>query len=111
MFKELGALMGLMKNLPKIQEELARQQQTMSQLQAEGDAGAGMVRVKVNGLFQILSIQISPEAMQDREMLEDLLRSATNVAMSKVRQRVAEETQKTMGNLGMPAGFPIPGME
>jgi len=113
MFKEMGAFMGLMKNLPKIQEELAKQQAAMGQISAEGDAGAGMVKVKINGHFQVLSVQIGAEAVQggDREMLEDLVKSAMNSALAKVRQLMAQEAQKTMGSLGLPPGLPLPGME
>ena len=41
MFKEIGQLAGLMRNLPKIKEEMERLQQRLGQLVAEGDAGAG----------------------------------------------------------------------
>lgn len=44
MFKELGQMASLMKNLPKIREEMGKLQERMGQITAEGDAGAGMVR-------------------------------------------------------------------
>ncbi len=111
MFKELGALAGLFKNMPKIQEEMARHQQTLGTLVAEGDAGAGMVRVKINGRLEMVALQIAPEALADRELLEDLICAASNQALSKARQLVADETRKMMGNLGLPVGmFPIPGL-
>jgi DNA-binding YbaB/EbfC family protein len=112
MFKELGQLASLMKNLPKIQENMQQLQQRLGQVTAEGATGAGMVRVRVNGRMEMVACLISEEAMQmnDREMLEDLIKSATNQALEKVRQQVAEETAKMAGGLGLPPGFSFPGL-
>jgi nucleoid-associated protein EbfC len=111
-FKEMGSLMGLLKNLPKIQEEMAQMQERLAQVSAEGDAGAGMVRVKVNGKFDMISCALSDEALKlnDREMLQDLIKAATNQAVAKAREAVQEETGKMAGNLGLPPGFKMPGL-
>jgi DNA-binding YbaB/EbfC family protein len=110
MFKEIGQLAGLMKNLPRIREEMERFQENLGQLSAEGDAGAGMVRVRVNGRMEVLSCRITEEALKDREMLEDLVRGATNAALDKMRRLVAEETGKVAGSLGLPPGMNLPGL-
>src|SRR5882762_3117043 len=80
MFKELGQLTTLMKMLPKIKEEMDRYQQQLAQIIAEGDAGGGMVKVTVNGKMEVLSCSLTDEALKlnDREMLEELIRAATN---------------------------------
>ena len=112
MFKELGQIFGMARNLPKIREEMEKLQQKLGQLIAEGDAGAGMVKVKVNGRMEILSYHLSDEAMKlnDREMLEDLLRAATNQGLQKARLMVAEETSKMATGLGLPPGMGMPGL-
>jgi DNA-binding YbaB/EbfC family protein len=110
MFKELGALAGLMKNLPKIKEEVDRLQQRLGQLIAEGDAGGGMVKVRVTGKMEMVSCIISADALSDRELLEDLVRSATNQALDRARQQVAEETTKMASGLGLPPGLGLPGL-
>ncbi len=91
MLKELGSLMSLMNNRGKIQEEVAKLQQTVAQMTAEGTAGAGMVTVRVNGKMEVLGITIGEEAwkLNDREMLEDLIAAATNQALAKVRDDLA----------------------
>ncbi len=108
----LGQIMGLASQLPKIQEEMGKLQQRVAQLTAEGDAGAGMVRVRVNGKQEILSCNLSEEIFQsgDREMLEELIRGAVNQAMERVRAQVADETRKTVTGLGLPVGAGLPGM-
>src|SRR5712692_6750945 len=94
MLKELGQLAGLMRQLPKIKEEMERFQQKIGQITAEGDAGGGMVKARVNGKMEVLGCTLSDEAMKlnDRELLEDLITAALNQALEKVRRQVAEET-------------------
>lgn len=110
MFKELGALASLMKNLPKIKEEMGNLQEKLGQITAEGDAGAGMVKVRVNGHLEIQQCKISDEAAKDREMLEDLIVAAMNQALKKARAAVAEETSKMATGLGLPPGMNLPGL-
>src|SRR5215468_10015281 len=112
MFKEIGQLAGLMKNLPKIREEMGKLQERMGQIVADGDAGAGMVKTKVNGHLEVQNITISDEAlkMNDKEMLEDLIAAAVNQALKKARQLVAGETGKMATGLGLPAGMNLPGL-
>jgi DNA-binding YbaB/EbfC family protein len=112
MFKEIGQLFSLSRNLPKIREEMEKLQQKLGQMSAEGDAGAGMVKVKINGRMEVLSCHLSDETlkMNDREMLEELIRAATNQAIQKARVMVAEETQKMAAGLGLPPGMGLPGL-
>jgi nucleoid-associated protein EbfC len=112
MFDKLGQMAGLLRQLPKLREEMDKFQQRVGQITAEGDAGGGMVRVRVNGKMEILGCTLSDEVMRlnDREMLEDLIRAAANQALTKVRQQVAEETTKMASGLGLPPGSGLPGM-
>src|SRR6516162_9453873 len=98
MFEKLSAFAGLIRNLPKMKEEIERAQQRLGQLTAEGDAGGGMVKVRANGRMEILSCTISDDAMKsnDRELVEELIRSAANQALEKVRRLAAEEMSQTM---------------
>jgi nucleoid-associated protein EbfC len=107
MIKELGAMMNLLGNKGKIQDEMQKFQQTIAGLTAEATAGADFVMVKVNGQMSILNVHISDEAlaMNDREMLEDLIAAATNQALHKIRETIAEETTKMTMNLGLPPGM------
>jgi len=112
MFGDLGKLAGLLTKTHKIREEMEKLQDRLGKVTAEGTAGAGYVTVKVNGKFAVLSCRLSEEvmALQDREMLEDLIAAAANQAMEKARQLIAEETQKMTAELGLPAGVSLPGL-
>jgi DNA-binding YbaB/EbfC family protein len=111
-FKGLGQFASLLGNLPKIQEEMEKFQQRVGQITAEGDAGAGMVKVRVNGRMEVLACALSDEAMRlnDREMLEDLIKAAANQALEKVRAQLKEETGKMATGFGLPQGMNIPGL-
>ncbi|HZZ79874.1 MAG TPA: YbaB/EbfC family nucleoid-associated protein [Gemmataceae bacterium] len=110
MFEKLGQIASLMKNLPKMQEEMAKMQASLGKILVEGDAGGGMVKAKVNGHMEVVACTISEEAIKDRELLEDLTRAAINQAIQKAKQAVAEETSKMAGTLGfgLPPGFQMP---
>jgi len=112
MFDKIRQMMGMLGNLPKIREQMESLQQRLGQISADGDAGAGTVKVKVNGRMEVVSCQLSEDALKtaDREMLEDLIKAAVNQAIGKVRQQVAEESGKMATNLGLPAGMQLPGM-
>lgn len=112
MFKEIGQIASLMKNLPKIRDEMGKFQEKLGQIIGEGDSGGGMVRVRVNGHMEVLKIVVSDEALKgnDREFLEDLIVGAVNQALKKTKQLVADETSKMATGLGMPPGMNLPGV-
>ena len=114
-FGKLGQMASLFSNLPRIQEEMQKFQQNLGQVTAEGEAGAGAVKVTVNGRFEVVSCRLtqSPITDGDREMLEELIKAATNQAMQKVRQQIAEGYAKVFTGLGlppMPPGMGLPGL-
>ena len=104
MFKELGAMMNLMNNKGKIQEEMGKFQAAVAAITADGAAGGGMVTASVNGKMELLSVKITDDALKldDREVLEDLVTAAVNLAMSKARELVAAETGRMAGSMGLP---------
>lgn len=112
LFGNFGQLASLMMNPARLQEEAERMRERLEQIVTEGDAGAGMVKVRINGRMVVLSCTLSAEALalNDREMLEDLIKAATNQALDKARQLVAEETTKLMGGMGLPPGLNLPGL-
>ena len=112
MFKEIGQIASMLKNLPKIKEEMGKLQGRLAQITAEGDAGGGMVKIRVNGNMELLGCTLSDEAVKlnDKELLEDLIKAAVNQALQRVRTLVAEETGKMATSLGLPAGMNLPGL-
>ena len=107
MFNELGQMMKLLGNRSKIQEEAQKFKAQVDTITAEATAGGGFVTVKPNGRMEVLSVRISEDAMNlnDREMLEDLVAAATNQALNKVRELLAQESAKMAANIGLPPGM------
>lgn len=91
----------LLKQAQKMQEQI---QQEMDALQVEATAGGGMVTVRMSGQKQLLSVSLDPTLLApgEKEMLEDLLVAAVNLAT----QKVDEALQSKMGGLGGGLGFP-----
>jgi len=112
MFRELGQMASLMRQLPKIKEEMERLQRRLAEVATEAEAGGGMVKARVNGKMELLACTLSDEALRlnDRELLEDLIRSAVNAAIAKARLKAAEETAKMATELGLPTGMNLPGL-
>jgi DNA-binding YbaB/EbfC family protein len=112
MFGKLGQIASLLGNLPRLQEDMKKFQESLGSIVAEGDAGAGAVKVRVNGRMEVLGCQLAESAMTggDRELLEDLIKAATNQALQKVRQLVMEQYSKMFAGMGLPPGMSLPGV-
>ena len=107
MFK--GNMSKLLKQAQEIQQQIEEVQGQLSDMIVEAESGGGMVTVKVNGKQEVLEVNIDPEAMaEDREMLEDLIISALNKALSKAQTDSQEKMNSVAG--GMMSGLKIPGM-
>lgn len=102
-----GGMQGLMKQAQKMQEDLARAQQEAEQFSAEGSAGGGMVKVSVNGKYEIQSVAISRDVVNpdDIEMLQDLIVAASNEALEKVKQNLKAQMTKVTGGMSIPGLF------
>ena len=107
MFK--GNMSKLLKQAQEMQQQIEEVQGQLSDMIVEAESGGGMVTVKVNGKQEVLEVNIDPEAMaEDREMLEDLIISALNKALSKAQTDSQEKMNTVAG--GMMSGLEIPGM-
>ena len=104
MMKEFAAIASLMKQAQGMGGKLQEVRDRMAQLRCEGQAGAGMVTVEVSGELKIIGCRIDPSLFQsgDREMLEELICSATNQALSKIRETQVKEMQSMTGGLSIP---------
>jgi DNA-binding YbaB/EbfC family protein len=96
----------ILKNAQKIQEQMGSFQEKLGTLRATGSAGGGMVEIDLNGKMEILAVRISPEVMEDREMLQDLVAAAFNSAMEKIREVINREMGAMAGGLGISGAFP-----
>ncbi len=98
---------GLLEKAREIQQRIAEAQARLGERTATGESGGGMVRVKVNGRQEVLAVEIDPEVIdrEEKEMLQDLVVSATNQALRAVREVVASEMSGLTGGLSIPGLF------
>lgn len=102
-----GNMQKMMKQVQKMQADMARLQEELATRNVEAGAGGGMVTVVVNGKQEVMSIKIKPEAVdpEDVEMLEDLLVAAVKEAVRKSQEMVSEEMNKITGGMKIPGMF------
>ena len=102
-----GNMADLMKQAQAMQEQLGKIQEEAETKTVEASAGGGMVTVTVNGGMKITKIAIEPEVLksEDPEMLQDLLVAATNEALRKTKELMAQEVKGLTGGMGIPGMF------
>ena len=93
----------IMKQAQKMQEQLAKVQEEAANKIVEASAGGGMVTVTANGRQEVLSVKIERDVVNpdDIEMLQDLIVAATNEALKKGRDMLADEMKSMTGGLGL----------
>ena len=107
MFK--GNMSKLLKQAQSVQQEIEKVQSQLSDMIIEGESGGGMVKVKVNGKQEVLELNIDETTLEeDKEVIEDLIVSALNKALSKAQIDSQEKMNSVAG--GMMRGLKIPGM-
>lgn len=100
----------IMKQAQEMQAKMAEMQESLAAYEADGEAGAGLVRATVSGKGELKSLKISPQAMdpEDPTLLEDLVIAAFADAKGKAEAYSQEKMQDVTGGLGLPAGFKLP---
>jgi DNA-binding YbaB/EbfC family protein len=104
MLGSLGNLGALLKQAQQIGGRLESVNQELKARRATGSAGGGLVEIEVNGLQEVLACRIDPSLVEqkDRELIEDLVRAATNQALSKAKQLHAEAMKSLAGGMELP---------
>ncbi len=97
----------MMKQAQKLQKRMQEIQEELANKTVEGTSGGGMVKVTVNGRYEVLAVKIEAEVVdpQDVELLEDLVSAAVNNALENARAMMESEMSKLM-----PPGFGMPGL-
>jgi DNA-binding YbaB/EbfC family protein len=102
-----GNMNNMMKQVQKMQREMAKLQEEVEQRTVEASSGGGAVKVVANGKKEIISITIKPEVIDpdDAEMLQDLVVAAINEAMRQADEMISKEMSKITGGLNIPGGL------
>ena len=92
----------MMRQAQKQLAQIQRIQDELEGLTVEGSAGGGVVKVTMSGKQVVESVNIDPEALEDVELLQDLVAAAVNDAFSKTQQLAAQKMGAITGGLKIP---------
>ena len=93
-----------MRQLQKLQQEMAKAQEEIQNATTEGSAAGGVVTVAMSGDFRITKVTLKPEVVdpQDVETLEDLIVVACTDAHKKMQDFAAKRMGAVTGGMRIP---------
>jgi DNA-binding YbaB/EbfC family protein len=99
-----GNMQALLQQAQKMQKDMQKAQVEAEAFEAEGSVGGGAVKIKVNGKYEVVSVEIKPEAVDpsDIELFQDMVKSAANDALMKIRQNTESKLSKVTGGVNVP---------
>lgn len=97
----------MMQQAQQMQAKMEKMQEELEDRTVEATSGGGVVKVVVNGKFQVLDLEIDPDAVdpEDVEMLEDLVLAAINEGMRNVQDMINDEMGDLTGGMNLPGMF------
>jgi nucleoid-associated protein EbfC len=111
MFDNFKNLASLMSQAGQLKEKLADIQEQLAARTVEADAGAGAVRVVMNGKLEVQRVELDRAMIRtlagegddaDQQMIEELITAAMNAATAKVREMIQQEFAGLTGGLNLP---------
>lgn len=111
MMKGLGDFGKLMQQAQEMQQKMAEAQERIAAIEAEGSAGAGMVRARASAQGEVRALKVDPSLLDgsyEKEVLEDLIVAAVNDAVRRAREEGQKEMAKVAEGLPLPPGMKLP---
>lgn len=99
-----GNMNNMMKQIEKLQKEMAEMQENLKNEEISATAGGGAVTVTVNGNKELVSVKLDKEVVdpEDVEMLEDLIVAAVNEALRNAEEKMNSQMSKLTSGLNIP---------
>jgi hypothetical protein len=95
--------MNIQKMLQQAQAAQAQIQKALAELEVEGSAGGGLVRVRLSGLKELKGVQIDAAALQGEEA--GLVADLVMAAWEEATRQLDEQSKALLSRLGMPPGL------
>ncbi|KZN12647.1 MULTISPECIES: YbaB/EbfC family nucleoid-associated protein [Marinomonas] len=107
MFK--GGMGNMMRQAQKMQENMQKAQEEIANMEVEGQAGAGLVKVVMTGRHDVKRVSIDDSLFEDdKEMLEDLIAAAMNDAVRNIETNQKNKMEEATAGMSLPPGFKMP---
>lgn len=104
-----GGIGNMMKQAQKMQADMQKAQEEIANMEVEGQAGGGMVKVTMNGRHEVRRVQLDDSLMEDdKDMIEDLLAAAVNDAVRRIEQESSEKMSGITAGMNLPGGLKLP---
>ena len=104
-----GGIGNLMKQAQKMQEDMAKAQEEMANIEVTGQSGGGMVSVVMTCRHDVKRISIDDSLLSDdKDMLEDLIAAAVNDAVRQVEKTSSDKMSGMTAGLNLPDGMKLP---
>ena len=111
---DIMKIMGQVKDMQsKLKERMDEAQSKLADVSSIAESGGGMVKAQVNGKRQVIGLSIDPSLLKEdnKQMVQDLIISAVNMALEDVEGKIKEEMQKaTEGAMPNIPGFNLGNM-
>ena len=103
-------LQKMMKQAQEMQNRITQMQAKVEAEEADGEAGGGAVKIRINGKHELLKVAIDPSLLSadEKETLEDLIVVAYANAKSKIDESTATQMKSVTSGLNLPAGIKLP---
>jgi hypothetical protein len=104
-----GGLGNLMKQAQLVQENMKKLQEQLAEMEIEGEAGSGLVKIVMTGRHEVRRVTIDPKLLgDDKDMLEDLVAAAANDAVRKIEATTQQKMAAATAGLPLPPGLKLP---
>ena len=107
---QLGDMAKLMKQAQEMQSRLSDAQGRLDTIEVEGEAGAGLVRVRATAKGEVTGLAIDPSLFvpEERQVVEDLIVAAIKDAQARAAAAAQAEMAKVTDGLELPPGMKLP---
>jgi len=101
MFGGLGNMAEMLKSAKALQGNLAKMQEELAAKRFDGFAGGEMIKATVDGKGTLLDLRIDPKAVDDLELLEDMIKAAVGAATTKSQESMKEQMSAMAGGMDL----------
>jgi DNA-binding YbaB/EbfC family protein len=105
----MNDLNDLMVKAQELKGKFEESQKNADNVQVTGESGGGLVKVRMNGKYQVERVGLEKSVLtEELTVVEDLIAAAVNSASGKVEQEKKELLGNAMGGINLPDGFKFP---
>ena len=103
-------MQAMMKQVQKMQADMAKAQEQLKNETVTATVGGGMVSVTVTGDLVVKELQIKPEAIDpdDPDLLQDMVLAAVNQGLTQAQELAAQKMGGVTGGMDL-GGLGLPG--